>query len=53
VRAHCASLADWEAYCCGAPPMVAAVKKVCVEERGLDPHHFFSDVFVPGPAAGT
>jgi NAD(P)H-flavin reductase/ferredoxin len=51
VRAHCAALAGWEVYCCGAPAMVAAVKRVCVDERGLDPHHFFSDVFVPGPAA--
>jgi hypothetical protein len=31
--------------------MVASVKKVCIDERGLDAHHFFSDVFVPGPAA--
>jgi CDP-4-dehydro-6-deoxyglucose reductase/terephthalate 1,2-dioxygenase reductase component len=48
---HCTALTGWEVYCCGAPAMVAAVKKVCVDERGLDPHHFFSDVFVPGPAA--
>ncbi|WP_332825682.1 FAD-binding oxidoreductase [Ramlibacter sp.] len=46
-----ASLAAWEVYCCGSPVMVAAVRKACVDERGLDPHHFFSDVFVPGPAA--
>jgi CDP-4-dehydro-6-deoxyglucose reductase/terephthalate 1,2-dioxygenase reductase component len=45
------SLTGYEVYCCGAPPMVAAVKKACVEERGLDPRHFFSDVFAPGPAA--
>lgn len=51
VRAHCPALAGFEVYCCGAPPMVAAVKKVCVEKRGLDSHYFFSDVFVPGPAA--
>lgn len=51
VRAHCTALADSEVYCCGAPAMVASVKKVCVDERGLDPRHFFSDVFVPGPAA--
>ncbi len=51
VRAHCPSLAGHEVYCCGAPAMVAAVKKACVDERGLDPRHFFSDVFVPGPAA--
>ena len=52
VRARVSSLAGHEVYCCGAPAMVAAVKKACVEERGLDARHFFSDVFVPGPAAG-
>lgn len=51
VRAHCPVLSGHEVYCCGAPAMVAAVKKACVDERGLDPRHFFSDVFVPGPAA--
>lgn len=50
VSANFASLQGSEVYCCGAPPMVAAVKKVCIEERGLDTKHFFSDVFVPGPA---
>ena len=52
VRTQFSSLADHEVYCCGSPAMVAAVRKACVAERGLDPHHFFSDVFVPGPAAG-
>jgi len=52
VRARCTSLAGHEVYCCGAPAMVAAVKQACVQERGLDTSHFFSDVFVPGPAAG-
>jgi CDP-4-dehydro-6-deoxyglucose reductase/terephthalate 1,2-dioxygenase reductase component len=51
VRAQFESLAGYEVYCCGAPPMVTAVKKACVDALGLDPHHFFSDVFVPGPAA--
>lgn len=50
VRAHCPDLAGHEVYCCGAPPMVSAVRKAA-EERGLGPQHFFSDVFVPGPAA--
>jgi CDP-4-dehydro-6-deoxyglucose reductase/terephthalate 1,2-dioxygenase reductase component len=50
VRAYCPSLADHEVYCCGSPPMVAAVRAACVQECGLDPRHFFSDVFVPGPA---
>ncbi|MBC7435018.1 MAG: 2Fe-2S iron-sulfur cluster binding domain-containing protein [Bdellovibrionales bacterium] len=52
VLARFGSLVGHEVYCCGAPAMVAAVKKVCVEERGLAAGHFFSDVFVPGPAAG-
>jgi NAD(P)H-flavin reductase/ferredoxin len=51
VRERFATLAGHEVYCCGSPPMVASVRKVCVEECGADPHHFFSDVFVPGPAA--
>jgi CDP-4-dehydro-6-deoxyglucose reductase/terephthalate 1,2-dioxygenase reductase component len=51
VRRQVGSLAGHEVYCCGAPPMVAAVKRACVEEGGVDPRHFFSDVFVPGPAA--
>ena len=51
LRAQVESLAGHELYCCGAPPMVNAVKAVAVDELGLDPHHFFSDVFVPGPAA--
>jgi terephthalate 1,2-dioxygenase reductase component len=51
VRTRFAALAGHEVYCCGSPAMVSAVRKACVEERGLDPHHFFSDVFVPGPAA--
>lgn len=50
VRRHFDTLAGHEVYCCGGPPMVSAVRKACVEERGLDPHHFYSDVFVPGPA---
>ncbi|HVZ45260.1 MAG TPA: FAD-binding oxidoreductase [Ramlibacter sp.] len=52
VRERFPTLAAHEAYCCGSPGMVAAVKSACVAERGLDPHRFFSDVFVPGPAAG-
>jgi NAD(P)H-flavin reductase/ferredoxin len=52
VRARFETLAGHEVYCCGSPVMVTAVRKACVEERGLDPRHFFSDVFVPGPAAG-
>jgi CDP-4-dehydro-6-deoxyglucose reductase/terephthalate 1,2-dioxygenase reductase component len=50
VRAHCPTLAGREVYCCGSPPMVASVRTACVQDGGLDPRHFFSDVFVPGPA---
>ncbi|MBA2961956.1 MULTISPECIES: FAD-binding oxidoreductase [Ramlibacter] len=50
VRRECPPLAGHEVYCCGSPAMVAAVKKACVNDKGLDPHHFFSDVFVDGPA---
>lgn len=50
VLAHAGrALVGHEVYCCGSPAMVAGVRKACVEERGLDPHHFYSDVFVPGP----
>ncbi|TFY99429.1 2Fe-2S iron-sulfur cluster binding domain-containing protein [Ramlibacter henchirensis] len=51
VRSLFTALADHDAYCCGAPAMVTAVRKACVEDRGLDPHRFHADVFVPGPAA--
>ncbi len=51
LRAHAPdSLADAEVYCCGAPPMVAAVRQACAE-RGLPPARFHSDAFVSGPAA--
>ncbi|NBS97141.1 MAG: oxidoreductase, partial [Betaproteobacteria bacterium] len=50
VRNHFATLNGHEVYCCGSPQMVTAAKKAC-HERGLAPNHFFSDVFVPGPAA--
>ena len=51
LRAHCPDLRGHEVYCCGAPLMVAAVRSTCVEECSLDPRHFFSVAFVPGPAA--
>jgi CDP-4-dehydro-6-deoxyglucose reductase/terephthalate 1,2-dioxygenase reductase component len=52
VRNHFATLNGHEVYCCGSPQMVTAAKKACLE-RDLAPNHFFSDVFVPGPAAVT
>ena len=51
VRETFATLDGFEVYCCGSPVMVSAVRKACVEERDLHPKHFFSDVFVPGPAS--
>jgi len=44
------SLSGWQVYACGAPPMISALRQACVHARGLDPAHFYSDVFVPGPA---
>jgi CDP-4-dehydro-6-deoxyglucose reductase/terephthalate 1,2-dioxygenase reductase component len=51
VRQHCSNLSAHEVYCCGSPVMVNAVRRACVDERALNPYNFFSDVFVPGPAA--
>jgi CDP-4-dehydro-6-deoxyglucose reductase/terephthalate 1,2-dioxygenase reductase component len=52
VLERCGDLSGHEVYCCGSPPMVAAVKKACTL-RGLPEKNFFSDVFVPGPAAAA
>ena len=52
VRSNFSTLQGYEVYCCGSPAMVTAVKKACAE-RGVAPQHFFSDVFVPGPATLT
>lgn len=49
--AHCESLAGHELYCCGSPGMVAAVRSAAIEQRGLAPADFHSDVFVEGGAA--
>lgn len=51
VKANFQTLAGYQAYCCGAPPMVAAVRAACTQALGLESSQFFSDVFVPGPAA--
>ncbi|MCM3566152.1 2Fe-2S iron-sulfur cluster-binding protein [Hydrogenophaga intermedia] len=39
-----------DVYCCGAPPMVNAVKTMCLQQLGMVPERFHSDVFAPGPA---
>jgi CDP-4-dehydro-6-deoxyglucose reductase/terephthalate 1,2-dioxygenase reductase component len=51
VRSLFPGLQGHEVYCCGSPAMVAAVRRACADEFGLDTRHFFSDAFVPGPAA--
>ncbi len=43
------ALQGHELYCCGGPPMVAAVREAALR-LGLDPRDFHSDVFVEGPA---
>lgn len=50
LRQQVPALAGHEVYCCGSPPMVAAVRAVCTGALGLQAQHFYSDVFVPGPA---
>jgi len=49
LRAHCPELPGHELYCCGAPPMVTAVRQAALA-LGLDAADFHADVFVPGPA---
>ncbi len=50
VATNFSSLALHEVYCCGSPAMVSAVRAACIRQ-GLADTKFFSDVFVPGPAA--
>lgn len=45
IAALCPSLAGHTLYCCGAPPMVAAVRTTALA-LGLAPAHFHCDVFV-------
>lgn len=52
LHAHCPSLADHVVYCCGSPPMVAAVRNTA-HAAGLAPADFHADVFVPGPATAV
>ena len=50
LRASCPDLTGHVVYCCGSPPMVAAVHGVAAES-GLAAEDFHADVFVPGPSA--
>lgn len=42
---------DGEVYCCGAPPMVSAVRAACADAMHLSAERFHADIFVPGPAS--
>ncbi|NUZ07943.1 FAD-binding oxidoreductase [Piscinibacter koreensis] len=49
LAASCGELAGHEVYCCGSPPMVAAVREAALA-KGLAHADFHADVFVPGPS---
>lgn len=49
LAALCGDLAGCEVYCCGSPPMVAAVRDAALAQ-GLAHADFHADVFVPGPS---
>ncbi len=51
LRASCTGLAGHVVYCCGSPPVVAAVRAAAAD-NGLAGEDFHADVFVPGPSAG-
>lgn len=51
LRAHCPDLTEHVVYCCGSPPMAAAVRSAA-HDCGLASGDFHADVFVPGPAPG-
>jgi CDP-4-dehydro-6-deoxyglucose reductase len=40
-----ASLAGYQVYACGAPPMIDAARSTFTSERGLPPDEFFADSF--------
>ena len=46
VLADHADLSGHDVYACGAPAMVAALRRVCVEQGELPEARFFSDAFV-------
>lgn len=47
------SLAGWDVYACGSPPMVQAVRLACIDRLGLPPERFYNDAFVSGPAVAA
>lgn len=46
VLADFADLSGHDVYACGAPAMVAALRRACIEQAGLPEARFFSDSFV-------
>ena len=52
LQAQCPDLGGHVVYCCGSPPMVAAVRAGALAQ-GLALEDFHADVFVPGPAAAS
>lgn len=46
-----ASLAGYQVYACGAPPMIDAARAAFTGQRGLPPDEFFSDSFTYAAAA--
>lgn len=47
-----ASLAEYEVYACGAPPMINAARQEFVAQRALNRDAFYCDAFVPSAATG-
>jgi NAD(P)H-flavin reductase/ferredoxin len=52
LQASCPDLRGHVVYCCGSPPMVAAVRAAATGQH-LAPEDFLADVFVPGPASAA
>ena len=50
LQANCPDLGGHVVYCCGSPPMVAAVR-AAASGQGLAADDFHADVFVPGPSS--
>jgi len=50
LQSHFRDLKDHVVYCCGSPPMVAAVRQAALL-LGADSHDFHADAFVPGPSS--
>lgn len=53
VLADQTDLSGHDVYACGAPAMVAALRRACVEQRGLPEGRFFSDAFVSQAPRGA